>query len=98
MIDRDSAEFRTAEGDWLPIGEAGDRIGVRVEALRKRAQRASVLAKKDNEGQWVIFVSDGGPGATTASPESVDPAMNELHSLLMTLRKPVVVRLIRIQR
>jgi hypothetical protein len=43
---------------WLPLAEASQRLGITVDALRKRARRGLVEARRGNDGRIVVLVSD----------------------------------------
>jgi hypothetical protein len=52
---------------WLPLAEASQRLGITVDALRKRARRGLVEARRGNDGRIVVLVSD-----QTASGQELD--------------------------
>jgi hypothetical protein len=43
---------------WLPLGEASQRLGISVDALRARVRRGLVEHRKGNDGRIVVLVND----------------------------------------
>jgi hypothetical protein len=46
---------------WLPLGEASQRLGISVDALRARVRRGLVEHRKDNNRRIVVLVGDQAP-------------------------------------
>jgi DNA-binding transcriptional MerR regulator len=43
---------------WLPLGEASQRLGISVDALRARVRRGLVEHRKDNNRRIVVLVGN----------------------------------------
>ena|SRR5690242_5641989 len=39
----------------VPIAEAAERLGLSLSAARKRVQRGTLTAEKDDSGQWLVL-------------------------------------------
>lgn len=59
----------------VPIAEAARRLGIPIEAARKRAQRGSLQGFKDPDGRWLIVlpVPDAGRDASGTPGLPVQP-------------------------
>ena len=53
-------------GEWLPLAEASQRLGVTVDSLRKRVRRGHVMARKGNDGRVLVHVPVQPDGQPTA--------------------------------
>lgn len=85
--------------DGVPIGEAADRLGISVEAARKRVQRGTLPAEKGPDGLWYVYLPDGQDatldGSRTDSDKSqdfvpdavVDTLRDEVHWLRAELQR-----------
>jgi hypothetical protein len=60
------------DGEWLPISEAARRLGLSVDAMRRRVKRDEVRAEKratPQGGAWWVLVSDTAPALVQAAPD-----------------------------
>ena len=68
----------TGTGRGVPIGEAAAQLGLTTTAVRKRIKRGSLLAAKNEDGTWTVFLDDSPPGEPTGrdagSPPDSPPA------------------------
>jgi hypothetical protein len=77
-------------GQALEIGEAAQRLGLSVEALRKRLQRGRATGRKGPDGRWLV-VLDGTAPARRPGPgpghpaEGLAPVAAELHAIRLEL-------------
>lgn len=55
---------------WLPLADAAQRLGVSTDAVRKRARRGLVEARKGNDGRVVVLIT--GQTASGQGPDSLD--------------------------
>ena len=62
---------------WLPLVEASQRLGMSVDALRKRIRRGLVEARKGNDGKVVVLVA----GTLTLASQGPDMASQGLADL-----------------
>jgi hypothetical protein len=44
--------------EWLPIADAAVYLGISKTAMRRRVDRGSVEARKDDDGRWLVHVTD----------------------------------------
>src|SRR4051812_42824557 len=69
----------SADTPWLTLDEAGQRLGLSKDALRKRITRGRLEARLGNDGTTRVLVTSAtplgpgldGPGQATDSPELV---------------------------
>ena len=63
---------------WLPLGEASQRLGISVDALRARVRRGLVEHRKDNNRRIVVLVGDQAPPSRSpVGDESADRMRQE---------------------
>lgn len=58
-----------AEAVRMTLAEASVKLGVSVDALRRRLRKGEIRAERDNRGQWWVFVD---PEATPTPKPSFD--------------------------
>src|SRR5215217_533329 len=46
---------------WLPLGEAAQRLGITVDALRSKVRRGLVEHRKGNDGRIMVAVTGEAP-------------------------------------
>ncbi|GAC1395203.1 MAG: hypothetical protein NVSMB65_14210 [Chloroflexota bacterium] len=61
-------------GQGVPIGEAAERLGLNVDAVRKRIKRGTLPAYKEGE-RWYVVLPAGQPGVPPVVPPSVLPGV-----------------------
>jgi hypothetical protein len=59
---------------WLPLAEAAHRLGITVDALRKRARRGLVEVRKGNDGRINVLVT--GQPAAGQEPDNLDEVLD----------------------
>ena len=67
-------------GTWLGLTEAGRRLGLERDALRKRVRRGTCPypTRRDNRGQWQVRVPDEAKPVRSDVPLAVPDARDEL--------------------
>jgi hypothetical protein len=60
------------DGEWFPISEAAHRLGLSIDAMRRRVKRGEVRAEKratPQGGAWWVQVTDTTPAAVQVAPD-----------------------------
>lgn len=55
--------------DGIPLAEAAERLGLKIEAIRKRVRRGSLTSYKASDGRWFVVLPDGQDGIDAADRE-----------------------------
>ena len=45
---------------WLPLRQAGPRLGLRPDTVRKKLRRGELTGRKANDGSWLVRIVPGG--------------------------------------
>jgi hypothetical protein len=77
-------------GSWLTLSEAAERSGLHKEALRARAKRGQLQARKNNRGETLVMVppelltaaQGDGQGAAQGQTEQLTDLVRELEGEL----------------
>lgn len=69
MTQSDNVGANDAPDQAVPIQEAAVRLGLSIEAVRKRARRGSLTATKI-DGHWFIALPDDGPDVLDGTPHA----------------------------
>jgi hypothetical protein len=59
------------DGEWLPISEAAQRLGLSIDAMRRRVKHGETRAEKratPQGGAWWVLVADTTPAAVQVAP------------------------------
>lgn len=80
----DSREGRTLDGgqDGVPLSEAAERLGIKIEAVRKRVRRGSLLSYKGQDGRWYVTLPDTPDGVDAAETCGQDGRQDEATTVL----------------
>jgi hypothetical protein len=74
------AEYAGRTGEWLPLREAAERLGVSLDSVRRRLRAKTLQARQETilgGHRWLVWVDGGAPGAAAgvAPPPSPGGAM-----------------------
>ena len=47
---------------WLPLRQAGPRLGLRPDTVRKKLRRGELTGRKTNDGSWLVRIVPGDAG------------------------------------
>jgi hypothetical protein len=45
---------------WLPLRQAGPRLGLKPDTVRKKLRRGELEGRKANDGSWLVRIMPGG--------------------------------------
>ena len=83
-------ENRTA----LPLAEAAQRLGISVDALRKRWKRGKIEGRRNEDGRVFIYLDAGGQASGQASGQEGGQMSNETLDVIIELQSTELTRLL----